>query len=344
MERALYLLDAMSLVFRAYYAMMRSGRQLQSPSGEPTGAIFGYTSMITALVERYTPDYIACVFDTREPTHRHDAYADYKAHRQPFPEDLVPQLERIKQITDALGIPRVELPGYEADDIIGTLADRAAQDGFMVYCVTSDKDFYQLTSDRIVLLKPNGGGAEYQVHGVQQCRERFGVEPYQVVDVLALMGDASDNIPGVRGIGEKPPSSLSLYMDRSMRSMKSSTRSRARHCGTNSLKAVQMRSSHEHLQRSIAMLTFLLPLISVNDSPPTSLPSLHFLMSWDFGHLPPSGGESLVLNPQNWQQANLYNLLRLRIPTTSIRPLILSKHLTLSVNKSAVRHTSSYLI
>ncbi len=203
MERALYLLDAMSLVFRAYYAMMRSGRQLQSPSGEPTGAVFGYTSMITALVERYTPDYIACVFDTSEPTHRHDAYADYKAHRQPFPEDLVPQLERIKQITDALGIPRVELPGYEADDIIGTLADRAAQDGFMVYCVTSDKDFYQLTSDRIVLLKPNGGGAVYQVHGVQQCRERFGVEPHQVVDVLALMGDASDNIPGVRGIGEK---------------------------------------------------------------------------------------------------------------------------------------------
>lgn len=203
MERALYLLDAMSLVFRAYYAMMRSGRQLQSPSGEPTGAVFGYTSMITALVERYIPDYIACVFDTSEPTHRHDAYADYKAHRQPFPEDLVPQLERIKQITDALGIPRVELPGYEADDIIGTLANRAAQDGFMVYCVTSDKDFYQLASDRIVLLKPNGGGAEYQVHGVQQCRERFGVEPHQVVDVLALMGDASDNIPGVRGIGEK---------------------------------------------------------------------------------------------------------------------------------------------
>jgi|DewCreStandDraft_1066081.scaffolds.fasta_scaffold00077_10 DNA polymerase-1 len=203
MEPALYLLDAMSLVFRAYYAMMRSGRPLQSPNGEPTGAVFGYTAMLTALLERYSPEYIACVFDTREPTHRHEAFADYKAHRQPFPEELVPQLERIKQITDALGIPRVELPGFEADDIIGTLAEQAVRQGFTVWCVTSDKDFYQLVSDRIFLLKPNGGGADYQVHGVEQCRERFGVEPHQVVDVLALMGDASDNIPGVRGIGEK---------------------------------------------------------------------------------------------------------------------------------------------
>lgn len=203
MEPALYLLDAMSLVFRAYYAMMRSGRRLQSPSGEPTGAVFGYTSMLSALLERYNPTFIASVFDTREPTHRHEAFADYKALRQPFPEELVPQLERIKQMTDALGIPKVELPGFEADDIIGTLADRAARQGFTVWCVTSDKDFYQLVSDRIYLLKPNGGGADYQVHGVEQCRERFGVEPHQVVDVLALMGDSSDNIPGVAGIGEK---------------------------------------------------------------------------------------------------------------------------------------------
>jgi DNA polymerase-1 len=203
MNKTLYLLDAMSLVFRAYYAMLRSGRPLQSPSGIPTGATFGYANMLTALLERYNPEFIACAFDTREPTHRHDAYADYKAHRQPFPEDLVPQLEHIKALTDALGITRIELPGYEADDIIGTLATRAAAEGYHVYCVTSDKDFYQLTSDRIELLKPNGGGSDYQVHGVAQCIERFGVPPERVVDVLALMGDASDNIPGVRGIGEK---------------------------------------------------------------------------------------------------------------------------------------------
>lgn len=203
MTNELFLLDAMSLVFRAFYAMIRGGRPLRAPTGEPTGAVFGYVNMLTALLERYTPQYIACVFDTKEPTHRHDAYAEYKAHRQPFPEELVPQLDRIKEITDALGIVRIELPGYEADDIIGTLASRAECQGYMVWCVTSDKDFYQLVSDRIKLLKPNGGGSDYEVHGIEQCRQRFGVEPEQVVDVLALMGDTSDNIPGVRGIGEK---------------------------------------------------------------------------------------------------------------------------------------------
>lgn len=201
--KELFLLDAMSLVFRAYYAMKRSGRPLRAPTGEPTGAVFGYANMLTALLERYVPHYIACVFDTKEPTHRHDAYADYKAHREPFPEDLVPQLDRIKELTDALGIVRIELPGFEADDIIGTLATRAERQGYVVWCVTNDKDFYQLVSDRIKLLKPNGGGSDYEVHGIEQCRQRFGVEPEHVVDVLALMGDTSDNIPGVRGIGEK---------------------------------------------------------------------------------------------------------------------------------------------
>ncbi|MDW8271957.1 MAG: DNA polymerase I [Bacteroidota bacterium] len=208
MMPALYLLDGMSLVFRAYYAMQRGGRPLQSPSGEPTGAVFGFTNMLTALLERYNPEYIACVFDTKEPTHRHDTYADYKAHRQPMPEDLVPQLDRIKQVIDALGIVRIELPGYEADDIIGTLATIAEQQGYCVWCVTSDKDFYQLVSDRIKLLKPNGGGSDYEEHGVEQCRQRFGVAPQQVVEVLALMGDATDNIPGVRGIGEKTARAL----------------------------------------------------------------------------------------------------------------------------------------
>ncbi|MCX8050754.1 MAG: DNA polymerase I [Chlorobi bacterium] len=208
MAKTLYLLDAMSLVFRAYYAMKRGRRPLHSPAGEPTGAVFGYANMLTALLERYDPEYIACVFDTKEPTHRHDAYAEYKAHREPFPEELVPQLDRIKELTDALGIARIELPGYEADDIIGTLATRAAAEGFDVYCVTSDKDFYQLVSDRIKLLKPNGGGSDYEVHGVEQCYERFGVAPERVVEVLALMGDSSDNIPGVHGVGEKTARAL----------------------------------------------------------------------------------------------------------------------------------------
>lgn len=197
----LYLIDSMSLVFRAYYAMQR-GRPLTAPNGEPTGAVFGFANILTSLIEKEKIDYIACVFDTKEPTFRHKMYEPYKANRLAFPEELVPQLARIKELIDLLGIKRIEMPGFEADDIIGTLATEGERKGVDVLCVTSDKDYYQLVDSRVRLLKPSSG-ADYEQHGEKECYDKFGVEPTKVIDVLALIGDTSDNIPGVKGVGDK---------------------------------------------------------------------------------------------------------------------------------------------
>lgn len=200
MER-LYLIDTMGLVFRAYHAMSRMG--LKTATGEPTSAVFGFANILTSLIEREKPEYIAAVFDTKEPTFRHEKYDGYKANRQAFPEDLEPQLARIKQFIDALGIRRIEMPGYEADDIVGTLARSAAAHGAEVYCITSDKDYFQLVNDRVKILRPGKDAGDYDLYDAEAVRGKFGVFPAQVIDVLALTGDSSDNIPGVKGIGEK---------------------------------------------------------------------------------------------------------------------------------------------
>lgn len=200
MER-LYLIDAMGLVFRAYHALNRTG--LKNAAGEPTGAVFGFANMITSLIEREKPKYIAAVFDSKGPTFRHEKYADYKANRQAFPEDLEPQLIRIKEFIDALGMRRIEMPGYEADDIVGTLARKTAADGAEAYCVTSDKDYFQLVDENVKILRPSKNSGEYDLYDAESVKEKIGVFPSQVVDVLALTGDASDNVPGVKGIGEK---------------------------------------------------------------------------------------------------------------------------------------------
>lgn len=198
----LYLIDSFSLIFRAFYAMQR-GRPLTAPNGEPSGAVYGFATILTALLEKEKPDYIACVFDTKEPTHRHALYTPYKANRQAMPEDLVPQIGRIKELIDVLGIKRIEQPGFEADDIIGTLSREGERKNVDVYCVTSDKDYYQLVDSKVRLLKPASGSGEYEIHGEEECLQKFGVPPNKVIDVLALIGDSSDNIPGVKGVGEK---------------------------------------------------------------------------------------------------------------------------------------------
>ncbi len=195
------MIDAMGLVFRAYHALSRSG--LQSIAGEPTSAVFGFANILTSLLEREKPEYIAAVFDTKEPTFRHERYADYKANRQAFPEDLAPQLVRIKELVDALGIRRIEMAGYEADDIVGTLARHASESGSEVYCISSDKDYFQMVNDRVKILRPGKDSGEYNLYDAAAVKVRLGVAPAQVIDVLALTGDASDNVPGVNGIGEK---------------------------------------------------------------------------------------------------------------------------------------------
>ena len=197
----LYLIDGMSLVFRAYHAMSRS--QLKSASGELTFAVFGFSNIMTSLLEKENPECIAVVFDTAEPTFRHIKYPDYKANRDEFPEDLVPQLARIKELLDLMSIRRIEAPGFEADDIIGTLSKNASDAGREVRCITSDKDFYQLVNERVKLYKPSRKGDGFDVVGLPEVKEKFGGTPLQVIDVLALMGDSSDNVPGVKGVGEK---------------------------------------------------------------------------------------------------------------------------------------------
>lgn len=198
----IYLVDGMSLVFRAYHAMQRTN--LRSPSGEPTFALFGFTNILTALLEKEKPEYLAVVFDTAEPTFRHDLFTDYKANRDAFPDDLAPQLPKIKELLDALNIPRIELDGYEADDIIGTISVKESSNGNEVICLTNDKDYYQLVNDKIKIYKPSRlSNEDFDIVTTEKVFEKFGVSPEKVIDVLAIIGDSVDNVPGVKGVGEK---------------------------------------------------------------------------------------------------------------------------------------------
>ncbi len=201
MPGPLILIDGFSLVFRAYHALQRTG--MKSATGEPTFAVFAFANILTSLLEKHHPDAIAVVFDTAQPTFRHELYPEYKAHRDAFPDDLVPQLARIKSLITAMGLEQVELPGYEADDIIGTIARRESHDGHHILCVTSDKDYFQLVTDKVSILRPGKNVGEYDLYTAPEVRAKFGVHPDHVIDVLALIGDASDNVPGVKGVGEK---------------------------------------------------------------------------------------------------------------------------------------------
>ncbi len=197
----LYLIDGMSLVFRAYHAMSKSN--LKNSNGELTGAIFAFANILTSLLEKDKPEKIAVVFDTSHPTFRHDMYVEYKANRAEFPEDLGPQLIKIKELISLLGITKIELPGYEADDIIATIAKHASENKVNTFCITSDKDYYQLVDDYVKILKPSRTGPDLELVDYAEVKEKFGVRPDQVIDIQALIGDSVDNIPGVKGIGEK---------------------------------------------------------------------------------------------------------------------------------------------
>ena len=196
----LYLVDGSSYIYRAYYAI----RHLSNSKGEATNAIYGFTTMLMTLLREEQPDHIAVVFDSKGPTFRKDIYPDYKANRSAMPEDLVPQIPLIKEVVTAFRMPALELPGFEADDIIATLARRFAAQGLEVTVVTGDKDLMQIVNDRIRLLDTMKG----KVSGRDEVIERFGVPPEQVLEILGLAGDSSDNIPGVPGIGEKTACAL----------------------------------------------------------------------------------------------------------------------------------------
>ncbi|MBP9865912.1 MAG: DNA polymerase I [Candidatus Omnitrophica bacterium] len=195
--KKLYLVDGTSFCYRAYYAI----RSLSNSKGEPTNAIYGFVTMLSKLLAEGKPDYTAICFDRPEPTFRHGDYAAYKANRKPTPDDLVSQLEPIREFCRAFHWAFFEKPGYEADDLLGTLARRGAEEGMEVFIVTSDKDFLQLVTDKVKVLNPGKDNLIYDIAGVKKRFEGMG--PEKVIDIMAIMGDASDNVPGVPGIGEK---------------------------------------------------------------------------------------------------------------------------------------------
>ena len=202
MDKRVFLLDAFALVFRAYYALIRSPRL--TSTGKNTNAQFGFTNALLDLINKQKPSHMAVCFDTGAPTERHTDYADYKANRQETPEDILDAVPDIKKIIEAFNIPIVELDGYEADDVIGTLSKQAEQAGYEVFMVTPDKDYGQLVSEKIKIYKPAYGGNDAEVLGPKEVCARWNItDVSQVIDMLGMMGDAVDNIPGIPGVGEK---------------------------------------------------------------------------------------------------------------------------------------------
>ena len=199
MERTLFLIDGNSLLNRAYYALP----PLTTVRGVPTNAVYGFTTMLLRLEEDYHPSKIYVAFDVSAPTFRHEAYKDYKANRTGMPDDLKPQVDLLKQVLDAWGIKRLELAGYEADDIIGTAAKKAEALGYKVYIVTGDRDALQLISDQTTVLLTKRGIKEIEAVDRTRLYEQYQLTPEQIIDLKGLMGDSSDNIPGVPGVGEK---------------------------------------------------------------------------------------------------------------------------------------------
>ena len=207
MQKKLFLLDAYALVFRAYYALIRSPRV--TTKGKNTNAQFGFINTLTDLINNQKPTHIAVCFDTHALTERHTDFADYKANRQETPEDIMAAVPDIKRMIKAFNIPVVELDGYEADDIIGALAKQAEKLGYEVFMVTPDKDYGQLVSENIKIYKPPYQGGNLEILGPKEVCEKWGIENVsQVIDILGLMGDAVDNIPGIPGVGEKTAAKL----------------------------------------------------------------------------------------------------------------------------------------
>lgn len=203
----MYLLDGMALIYRAHFGLIRSPR---FTSGDvPTSGVFGMANTVFDLIKRQKPTHMAIAFDTSDPTHRHLAYPEYKAQRDALPEDIAVQIPLVDRLMKALNIPVIRTPGFEADDIIGTLAIEAAAQDYDVFMVTPDKDYHQLVTDRIQIYKPGRQGGAFEILGVPEVLEKWQTQRVdQVIDILGLMGDTSDNVPGIHGIGEKTAQKL----------------------------------------------------------------------------------------------------------------------------------------
>ncbi|MCT4613301.1 MAG: DNA polymerase I [Marinifilaceae bacterium] len=201
-NKKLFLLDAFALIYRSYYAFIKNPRY--NSKGLNTSAMLGFTNTLVEVIEKEKPTHLAVIFDPEGPTFRNEMYKEYKANRPPMPEDLKKSIPYIHNILKAMNICDIVVKGYEADDIIGTLSRKAEQAGYLTYMMTPDKDYAQLVTDRVFMYKPKRSGKELEIWGVDEVKDNMGVDnPEQVIDLLGLMGDASDNIPGCPGIGPK---------------------------------------------------------------------------------------------------------------------------------------------
>ena len=200
------IIDAMALAYKAYFAFI--SRPLITTKGEPTSAVYGFITQLLKVIEEQKPDYIAVAFDSKEKTFRHDIYENYKASREKMPDDMIPQIDRIKNIIEALNIPLYILPKYEADDIIGTAVKLAEKKGLKSYVITPDKDYNQMITKNTFIVRSNKSSNDITIYDEKKMLEEFGFSPKQMIDYLALVGDSSDDIPGVAGIGPKGATEL----------------------------------------------------------------------------------------------------------------------------------------
>ena len=198
--KRLFLVDGHALAYRSYFATIRT--PMTNSKGQATGALFGFANSILRMMNEQAPPCLAVVFDSPKPTFRHEMYREYKANREAMPDDMRSQLPILFDLVDAMNIQRLAQPGLEADDIIAWLARRAAGEGFSVWILSKDKDLMQLVDDRVHLLAPETGGGLVDM-GPAEVKDKTGVEPGQIRDLLALMGESSDNVPGVKGVGLK---------------------------------------------------------------------------------------------------------------------------------------------
>jgi len=211
-DKKLFLLDAMALIYRAFFAFNKNPRL--NSKGLNTSAVFGFANTLFDLLKKEKPTHIGVAFDTMAPTVRHEGFEFYKAHRQETPEDLVKSLPYIHELIEAFNIPTLFVDGYEADDVVGTLAKKAEKMGYTTYMMTSDKDFGQLVSENIFIYKPGKFGGDVEILGPKEVCEKFAIKrPEQIIDLLGLWGDASDNIPGIPGVGEVTAKKLIAEFD-----------------------------------------------------------------------------------------------------------------------------------
>ena len=193
--KRLFLLDGMALIYRAHFAFIQN--PIRNSKGVNTSALYGFINTLLSILEKENPTHLGVAFDTSAPTPRHIRYPAYKAQRDEMPDELAAAIPHVKALCRAFALPVLEIDGFEADDLIGTLVKRAEKDGFESYMVTPDKDFAQLLSDKTFMWRPGRKGTDHEIIGLKQLPEIWGVsEPHQIIDLLGLMGDASDNIPG----------------------------------------------------------------------------------------------------------------------------------------------------